>query len=38
MLWKEERSEIKAVQMKNHRGLLGIRRVNRVQNEWMREL
>ena len=33
MLWKEkERSRIRAVQMGNPRGLLGIRRMNRVPN------
>ena len=33
MLWKEkERSRIKAVQMNNLRGLLGIRRMDRVPN------
>ena len=30
MLWKEERSRIRAVQMDNLRGLLGIRRMIRV--------
>ena len=39
MLWKEEgRSRIKAVQMDNLRGLLGIRRMDRVPNVWIREL
>ena len=32
MLWKEERSRIRAVQMANLRGLLGIRRMDRYQN------
>ena len=39
MLWKEkERSRISAVQMYNLRGLLGIRRLNRVSNAQIREL
>ena len=38
MLWKKERSRIRAVQMDNLRGLLGIRRMNSVQNAWIREL
>ena len=39
MLWKEgERSKIRAVQMDNLKGLLGIRRVDRVSNAWIREL
>ena len=39
MLWKEkERSRVKAVQMDNLRGLLGIRRMDRVFNAWIREL
>ena len=38
-LWKEkERSWIRAVQMDNLRGLLGIRRMNRVPNTRIREL
>ena len=37
MLWKEkERSRVRAVQM-NHRGLLGIRRLDRVLNVQIRE-
>ena len=37
MLWMEkERSRIRAVQMDNLRGLLGIRRMHRIQNEWIR--
>ena len=37
MLWKEkERSRVRAIQMDNLRGLLGIRRVDRVPNEWIR--
>ena len=39
MLWKEKvRSKIKAVQMDNLRGLLGIRRMDGVLNAWIREL
>ena len=39
MLWKEkERSRIRAVQMDNLRGLLGIRRMDRVPNARIREL
>ena len=39
MLWKEkERSRIRAVQMDNLRGLLGIWRMDRVLNEQIREL
>ena len=39
MLWKEkERSRIKAVQMDNLRGLLGIRRMGRLLNAQIREL
>ena len=39
MLWKEkERSRLRAVQMDNLRGLLGIRRVYRVPNARIREL
>ena len=39
MLWKEEeRSRIRVVQMDNLRGLLGIRRMNRVPNAKIREL
>ena len=39
MLWKEkERSLVKAVQMDNLRGLLGIMRMDRVLNTWIREL
>ena len=36
MLWKEERSRIKAVQMDNLRGLLGIRRMDKVPNARIR--
>ena len=39
VLWKEkERSRIKAVQMGNLIGLLGIRRMDRVPNAWIREV
>ena len=39
MLWREkERSRMRAVQMENLRGLLGIRKVDRVPNEQIREL
>ena len=39
MIWKEkERSRIRAVRMDNLRGLLGVRRMNRVPDAWIREL
>ena len=39
MLWKEkERSRVRAVQMDNLRGLLGIRRMDRIPNTQIREL
>ena len=39
ILWREiERSKIKALQMDNLRGLLGIGRMDRVTNVWIREL
>ena len=39
MLWKEkERSRVRAIQMDNLRGLLGIRRMYRVPNAWIKEL
>ena len=39
MIWNEkERSRIKSVQIDNLRGLLGIRRIDRVLNAWIREL
>ena len=39
MLWKEkERSRIRAVKMDNLRGLLDIRRMDKVPNAWIREL
>ena len=38
LLWKEkERSRVRAVQMDNLRGLLGIRRMDRIQNAWIKE-
>ena len=36
-LWKEK-SRIRALQMDNLRGLLGIRRMDRIPNVWIREL
>ena len=38
MLWKKEISRIRDVQMDNLRGLLGIRRMDRVLNAWIRKL
>ena len=38
MLWKEERSRVRVIQMDNLRGLLGIRRMDRVPNAWIKEL
>ena len=39
LIWKEkERSRIRAVQMDSLRGLLGIRRMDKVPNVWIREL
>ena len=39
MIWKKKkRSRIRAVQMDNLKGLLGIRRMYRKLNEWLREL
>ena len=39
MLWKEkERFRVRAVQMDNLKGLLGIRRMDRVPNAWIRKL
>ena len=38
MLWKEERSRTRAVQMDNLRGLLGIKRMDRVPYQQIREL
>ena len=39
MLWKEkERSRVRAEQMDNLKGLLGIRRMNRIPNARIRQL
>ena len=39
MIWREkERSRIWAVQMVNLRGLLGIRRLDKILNAWIRQL
>ena len=39
MIWREkERSRIRAVQMENLRGLLGIRRMDKVPNALIRQL
>ena len=38
MLWREKRSRLRAVQMDNLKGLLGIRRIDRVPNARIREL
>ena len=40
IIWREKkkRSRIRAVQMDNLRGLLGIRRMDKVLNAWSREL
>ena len=38
VLWKKERSRVRTVQMDNLRGLLGLRRMDRVPNAWIREL
>ena len=35
---KSKRSRVRAVQIDNLRGLLGIRRMDRVPNAWIREL
>ena len=37
MLWKKERSRIMAVKINNLRRFLGIRRMDRVPNTWIRE-
>ena len=34
----KEKSRIRAIQMNNLRGLLGIRRMDRVSNAWIKEL
>ena len=38
MIWREKRSRISAVQMDNLRGLVGIRRVDKMPNAFIREL
>ena len=38
MIWKKEISRIKAVQMDNLRGLVGIRKMDKVPNVRLREL
>ena len=39
MVWREkERARIRAIQMDNFRGLLGIRRINRMLNGWVGEV
>ena len=38
MIWREERSRIKAVQIDNLRGLLGIRRMDKVPNAQIKQL
>ena len=38
MIWKEERSRIRAAQTDNRRGLLGIKGMDRVLNSQIREL
>ena len=39
MLWKEkERSRIRAVDIDNLRGFIGIRRMDKVPNAWIKEL
>ena len=38
MLWKKERSRIRAVKMNNLRGLLGVRKMHGVPNAGKREL
>ena len=39
MIWREkERSRIRAVQMDNLRSLLGIRRMDKVPNAWIKQL
>ena len=37
MLWNEERSRVRAVQMDNLRGILGIRGMDRVPNAQIRD-
>ena len=39
MIWREKkRSKIRAVQMDNLRGLLNIRRMDKLPNAWIRQL
>ena len=39
LLWREkERSRVKALQIDNLRGLLGIRRMDKFLNTWIRKL
>ena len=38
MIWKEKRARIKAVQMDTFRVLLGISRMDKVLNAWIRKL
>ena len=39
VIWRgKERSRIRAVEMDNLRSLLGIKRMDRIINEWIREL
>ena len=38
MVWRKETSNIRPVQMDNLKGMLGIRRINRVSNARIREL
>ena len=38
MIWKKEGARIRAVEMDNLRSLLGIRRMYKVPNAWIREL
>ena len=38
MIWREKGSRIRAVQMDNLRGLLEIRRMDKVPNTWIRQL
>ena len=38
MLWREETSRVRAVQIDNLKGLLGFRRMDRIPNAQIREL
>src|SRR5678816_3860301 len=39
MVWnKRYRSKVQCVQMDNHRGMLGVKRINKIRNERIREL